>query len=225
MCWRSVAQFVDSSVVPAHTSSTPRDMALLMAKGAPPSTIGESLFWSYANLAMAHAAVTQGAKQYGKVHYMIRARLQKGLTDGTMSVAALAEDEKLKLVLPQSCCYCQAKSDLAVDHLLPLAKGGPHDGDNMVWSCRSCNSSKGKKDVLVWLAERKQRPPLLLVRRYLKLALEICAERGLLATPLEAARSLDFPFSLDAIPHQYPDPSAWVLWVVPLAATPFCSFQ
>ena len=187
-----------------------------MAKGAPPSTLGESLFWSYANLAMAHAAVSHGVKQYGKIHYMIRARLQKGLAVGTMNMGALAEDEKLKLVLPQSCCYCGAKRDLAVDHLLPRAKGGPHDGDNMVWSCKSCNSSKGKKDVLVWLAERNQRPPLLLVRRYLKLALEICTERDLLATPLEAARDLDLPFSLDAIPHQYPAPAEWVLWVVPL---------
>jgi len=187
-----------------------------MAKGAPPSSLGESLIWSYANLAMAHAAVSQGAKQYRKVHYMIRARLQKGLAAGTMDVRALAEDEKLKLVLPRSCCYCGAKSDLAVDHLLPRAKGGPHDGDNMVWSCKVCNSSKGKKDVLVWLAERKQRPPLLLVRRYLKLALEIAAQRGLWATPLEAVLDVDLPFSLDAIPHQYPDPAAWVLWVVPL---------
>lgn len=192
-----------------------------MARGAQPTSLGEVLFRSYANLAMAHAAVRQGATQYGRVHYMIRARLQKGLTSGTMNVRALAEDEKLKLVLPQACCYCGARSNLAVDHLLPQAKGGPHYGDNMVWSCRSCNSSKGKKDVLVWLAERDQRPSLLLVRRYLKLALEICVQRGLLATPLEAARGLDLPFSLDAIPHQYPDPDRWVLWVAPLGGGPW----
>ena len=189
-----------------------------MAPNAPPKTLGESLIWSYSNLAMAHAAVSQGASRYGRVHYMIRARLRKGLVAGTMNVAALAEDEKLKLILPQACCYCGAKQSLSVDHLLPKAKGGPHTGDNMIWSCKSCNSSKGKKDVLVWLAERHQFAPILLLRRYLKLAFEIGAERGLLDTPLELAQGLDLPFSIAAIPREYPNPSELVLWVVPLIA-------
>jgi hypothetical protein len=176
------------------------------------------LYWSYANLAMAHAAVSAGAEQYNRVHYMIRARLHKGLHAGSMNIGPIAEDEKLKLVLPQSCCYCGAISPLSVDHLLPRATGGAHAGENMVWSCRSCNSSKGKQDVLVWLGERQRFPPLLLLRRYLKLALGICNERGLLLTPLNTARQLDLPFSLTAIPHQYPKPSELVLWVVPLGA-------
>jgi hypothetical protein len=187
-----------------------------MAQSNPPTTLGESLLWSYANLAMAHAAVSKGAARYERVHYMIRARLHKGLIAGTMNIGALAEDEKLKLVLPQSCCYCGAKSPLSVDHLLPRAKGGPHDGDNMIWSCRSCNSSKGKKDMLIWLTERSQFPSLLLLRRYLKLAIEISGQRGLLDTPLETARVLDLPFSVEAIPHQYPKPGDLTLWVVPL---------
>ncbi len=187
-----------------------------MAQNDPPKTLGESLIWSYSNLAMAHAAVTQGANRYERVHYMIRSRLRKGLVTGTMKVGALAEDEKLKIILPQACCYCGAKEPLSVDHLLPKARGGPHTGDNMIWSCKSCNSSKGKKDVLVWLAERNQFAPLLLLRRYLKLAFEISAERDLIDTPLELAQDLDLPFSVDAIPRQYPNPSELILWVVPL---------
>lgn len=38
-------------------------------------TIGEVLFWSYANLAMADAAIRRGDPFYGRVHYMIRQRL------------------------------------------------------------------------------------------------------------------------------------------------------
>lgn len=73
-----------------------------------PVTLGESLGWSYANLAMAHAAVAQGEQTYRTLHYMIRSRLHKGLREGKMQIASLAEDEKLKLVLPQACCYCGA---------------------------------------------------------------------------------------------------------------------
>jgi hypothetical protein len=165
---------------------------------------------------MAHAAVAKGERQYGRLHYMIRSRLHNGLLAGTMSIGPIAEDEKLKLILPQSCCYCGTKTALSVDHLLPRARGGMDAGENMVWSCKSCNSSKGKKDVLVWLNERARFPPLLLLRRYLKLALDILIERGLLSTPLETAGQLDIPFSAASIPYQYPKPSELVLWVIPL---------
>jgi len=181
-----------------------------------PSTLGEALYWSYANLAMAHAAVAKGDRQYGRLHYMIRARLRKGLLAGTMSIGPIAEDEKLKLILPQSCCYCGSKASLSVDHLLPRARGGIDAGENMVWSCKSCNSSKGKRDVLVWLNKRERFPPLLLLRRYLKLAVEISAERGLLLTALEALPDDELPFAVAAIPYQYPNPSQLVLWVEPL---------
>jgi hypothetical protein len=181
-----------------------------------PSNLGECLHWSYANLAMAHAAVAKGDHNYGRLHYMIRARLRKGLLTGPMRIGPIAEDEKLKLVLPQSCCYCGTRATLSVDHLIPRAKGGIDAGENMVWSCKSCNSAKGKKDVLVWLKERGRFPPLLLLRRYLKLSLDIAAERELLSRPLDKARQLELPFSLDAIPYQFPNPSELVLWVVPV---------
>lgn len=188
-----------------------------MASNWIPATLGESLLWSYANLAMAHAAVAKGDQKYGRLHYIIRARLCKGLLTGTMSIGAVAEDEKLKLVLPQSCCYCGSKANLSVDHLLPRARGGIDAGQNMVWACRSCNSSKGEQDVLVWLAQRERFPPLLLLRRYLKLAVAISTEHGLLATPIDGVAKEGLPFVLDAIPYQFPNPSQLMLWVVPLA--------
>jgi len=181
----------------------------------PPTTIGESLYWSYANLAMTHAALNDGARKCGRVHFMIRAKLHKGLRTGNMNMGALAEDEKLKLVLPQACCYCGATMGLSVDHLIPSKRGGPNEGDNMVWSCKSCNSSKGAKDMLVWLGQRDQFPPLLLLRRYLKLAVRICQERQVMDTPLDAPIP-ELPFALDRVPHQYPAPSKVTAWVVPL---------
>jgi len=178
------------------------------------STIGESLHWSYANLAMAHAAVSSQATGYGKPHYMIRARLYKGLRAGSMKLGSLLDDERLKLVLPRACCYCGVSNGLSLDHLFPSKSGGPDTGDNVVWACRPCNSSKGARDLVEWLVSRGQFPPLLLLRRYLKLAIQCCEDRGLLDVPISEAPAL--PFSLGAIPHAFPAPSNLILWRVPL---------
>jgi hypothetical protein len=178
-------------------------------------TVGESLNWSYANLAMAHSAVTAGAEEYGRTQFMIRARLYAGLNKETMSIGPLADDERLKMVLPQACCYCGSREHLSVDHLIPTKRGGANAGDNLVWACRSCNSSKCARDALEWLAEKGQFPPLLLLRRYLKLAIEMSRERNLMNTPL--AEAPDLPLTLAAVPKAYPQPGQLRLWVVDVA--------
>lgn len=180
-----------------------------------PVTIGELLYWSYANLAMAHSAVDEKAASYGRLQFMIRSRLYKGLREGRMDIKPLAVDERLKMILPQACCYCGDKNRLSADHLFPTKRGGPNSGDNLVWACRSCNSSKGARDMLEWLAGRNQFPTVLLLRRYLKLAIEISRERDLMDTQLIAAP--DLPFSLSAIPTNYPAPTQLRLWVIDLA--------
>jgi hypothetical protein len=178
-------------------------------------TVGELLFWSYANLAMAHSAISSKAEKYGRTHFMIRSRLYAGLNKQTMNIGPLADDERLKMVLPQACCYCGSRENLSADHLIPTSRGGANVGDNLVWACRSCNSSKCARDVLEWLAERSQFPSLLLLRRYLKIAIEMSRERNLINEPLSAAPEL--PFSLSAIPRAYPLPGQLRLWIVEMA--------
>jgi hypothetical protein len=178
------------------------------------TTVGELLHWSYANLAMAHSAINTKVEKYGRMQFMIRARLYAGLNKQTMNIGPLADDERLKMVLPQACCYCGSQEHLSVDHLIPTKRGGANTGDNLVWACRSCNSSKSARDALEWLAENGQFPPLLLLRRYLKLAIEMSRERNLMNLPLTTAPEL--PFSLSAIPKAYPLPSQLRLWVVEL---------
>ncbi len=74
---------------------------------------------------------------------------------------------------------------------------------------------KVARDALEWLAEKGQFPPLLVLRRYLKLAIEMSRERDLMNVPLATAPEL--PFSLSAIPKAYPMPGQLRLWVVELA--------
>lgn len=87
------------------------------------NTVKEHIAWSYANLAGGHSAVESGAVKYGRLQYMIRARLFKGLVSGTMKIGSLYDDERIKYKYPQSCCYCGSVERLSMDHLIPRKKG------------------------------------------------------------------------------------------------------
>ena len=76
---------------------------------------------------------------------MIRAKLFKGLIDGTMNIGTLFDDEKIKLLSGCKCNYCGSIEHLALDHIFAKKFGGKDAGDNLIYACRSCNSSKGKK--------------------------------------------------------------------------------
>lgn len=188
-----------------------------MAKRTP-STIGESLYWSYANLAMRESAITDPRKVSDKMPFMIRAKLYFGLCNGTMQVRGFFDDEKLKLNLPNVCWYCGGTDKLSVDHIIPQIKGGSHGGENLIHSCRSCNSSKGSTDLLVWMNKRGQFPPLYLLRRYLKMVIEYCKENDLMDVPLPVDDNLlsTLPFDLASIPHKYPPVSELCKFVKPL---------
>ena len=54
------------------------------------TTIREHIAWSYANLAMADAALSASANAYATVHFMIRNKLYHGLISGRMSMRTLA---------------------------------------------------------------------------------------------------------------------------------------
>ena len=181
------------------------------------TTIRESLYWSYANLALAEAALQENEKKYSRKHYGIRARLYAGLCKGTMNVRSLVRDDQLKLTMPQACSYCGGGENLSMDHLFPRERGGRESGDNIVWACRSCNSSKGATDFLDWMRKNDRFPPMLLLRRYLKLAIAFCESKDIMHHPIEDAVSLPYelPFNLHAIPHSFPPLDQLVRWVEP----------
>ena len=52
------------------------------------------------------------------------------------------------------CAYCNNIAPLEIDHITPLIKGGRHEIENSVPACKSCNTSKGAKPLLIWMYER-----------------------------------------------------------------------
>lgn len=169
-------------------------------------TIGEFIYWSYANLAMAHAALKSNKTTYGKTEFMIRARLYKNLCNGTMHISTLYEDEKVKLN-HASCSYCGCSNDLSLDHLIPRKLGGSDSADNLICACRFCNSSKNKTDLLVWYKQQDQFPPLLILRRYLKLAYKYYESADLLDKSFSSLSEHCSVFRIDMVPYSFPQPA------------------
>jgi len=173
-------------------------------------TVGEHLYWSYANLAMAHAAVEDRASKFGPVHYSIRTRLFHGFLSGTMSFRSFYDDERERMKAWHYCSYCGRPGNLTMDHLIPQLRGGSDLPENLVWACRSCNSSKQGKDVLAWYSKQQRFPPLLVLRRYLKLVHQYCETNGLLDTAIEDTPA-NLPFDLSLVPVHFPPPADLVL--------------
>ncbi|MEO2014840.1 MAG: HNH endonuclease signature motif containing protein [Fuerstiella sp.] len=175
--------------------------------------MNDHIAWSYANLARADAALRDRFTKYQPVHHMIRARLFKGLKNGTMAMRSLYDDERIKMTVPNACYYCGSMDNPSIDHLIPRVKGGADDADNLIRACRSCNSSKHGRDMLDWMNGRNAFPSVLLLRRYLKLVARYCDEHELLLMTVPGGLRRDLPFDLSLVPHSFPPLSELTLWV------------
>ena len=173
-----------------------------------PVTVGEGLYWSYANLVMAYASKRHGKEKYQQTDFIIRNKTYHGLMRGTLQMGSFFMDEKSKIGATH-CWYCKTAPFTSLDHLVPQFSGGAHSADNLVPACKSCNSSKGKKDFLEWMAVREQFPPLHSLRRYLKLAVRHCVEQDIMGKPLAEVAEITpaIPFSLLSLPYDYPMPA------------------
>ena len=187
-----------------------------MKKGQQPATVREQIAASYAMLGRAHAALEDGRTRYTRTDHMIHAKLRKGLVNGTIRMRSLYDDERTKMTQPQACCYCGSTDNLCMDHMIPKMRGGPDNPENLVTACRSCNSSKGSRDMLEWMVRRGHFPALLLLRRYIKVAARHCEEQAVMDTPLDSLDTVqDMPFDVRRLPLEFPPLDALTLWVRP----------
>ncbi len=174
-------------------------------------TVKELIYYSYSNSAMAHTAVEKKQEKYGTFNYIIRAKLFKGLKNGTMNMRTIFDDEKIKLQTGQICNYCGSGNKLALDHIFPQKYGGQDNAENLIFACRTCNSSKGKKDLMEWMSFRGQFLPLMVIRRYLKLTFNYCKENNLLDKQLDELKDIELPFKINLLPTSYPNPKELTL--------------
>lgn len=53
-----------------------------------------------------------------------------------------------------ACCFC-GNPATDIEHFRPISKGGPDAAENLLVACGPCNSSKGARDPLEFLASRR----------------------------------------------------------------------
>lgn len=174
-------------------------------------TVKELIYLSYSNLAIAHSAVAKNQQKYGIINFKIRAKLFKGLKEGTMNIRTFFDDEKVKMQTGLICNYCGATENLSLDHIFPRKFGGEDNTENLLYVCKSCNSSKGKKDLMEWMSKNEKFLPLMVIRRYLKLTYNYCSDNFLLDKNIEELEYLNLPFNIKYIPTKFPKPSELIL--------------
>ena len=103
-------------------------------------------------------SVKEQKKQYCKLHPTFRRMMwqrreaKKRLLPNTLTIK---QWENIKASFDNKCAYCGKEKPLAQEHFLALSSGGEYTVNNIIPSCKSCNSSKCNKDFFQWYPKHK----------------------------------------------------------------------
>ncbi len=106
------------------------------------NTISRVIDYYYAWLVIAEAAGKK--KEYGFVNYTYNR-----LKDGKMNMANRDGEIRVQMRSEPICVYCGGPAN-SKDHVIPKNHDGPDRMQNIVRSCKSCNSSKHDHDFVDW---------------------------------------------------------------------------
>jgi len=60
-------------------------------------------------------------------------------------------EKDIASIYSRPCVRCNTTSNITLDHIIPLSRGGAHSVGNFQPLCKSCNSSKGAKTMTEWI--------------------------------------------------------------------------
>jgi hypothetical protein len=150
-------------------------------------TVKDLIYWQYAKIIADSTGV-------GKTDYGFVMNKFKQLRQGSIAWNEIREYVKEKETADE-CVFCGATADLTLEHLLPRKFDGPNTEKNLVWICKSCNSSKGAKRLYEYFASEagveaaKYDVPRIAEGKYLKFAYEALKQKSFLATTGAQLRS------------------------------------
>jgi len=137
-------------------------------------TIEEEILYEYAKLIS--RTVFRGQINYRFVYDRFKA-----LRNGDATMSGTIREWQREQELPKECVFCRATDNLQTDHLIPRSRGGADSADNIVWSCRTCNASRGDQGVFQWLGlKEKDNLHRLVAGKYLKQLYELHKAQGTL---------------------------------------------
>jgi 5-methylcytosine-specific restriction endonuclease McrA len=63
--------------------------------------------------------------------------------------------EECKNTFDNKCAYCGKNDKLSQEHFVPVSKGGEYTENNIIPSCKSCNSSKNNSNFFDWYPKQE----------------------------------------------------------------------
>lgn len=111
-------------------------------------TVRDELYYEYAKL-MSRSA-------FKKINYGFIGDRFKELLSGKITISGSIREWMREQQLPKACVFCGSIESLEMDHLIPRSRNGANSADNMVWACKTCNTSRGNKGVFEWLGLKKK---------------------------------------------------------------------
>lgn len=140
-----------------------RDRLLVLKKAwreANADTLSEKwAAWYEANNEQVRAMARERAKANPHKGLAIAARRRLRIAAATIQDFSLHELRQRIAVFGGRCAYCGGPHE-HIDHVKPLARGGPHCLSNLRPSCAKCNLKKNAKPALKWLARLPRAAPL-----------------------------------------------------------------
>jgi 5-methylcytosine-specific restriction endonuclease McrA len=103
------------------------------------------------------ARVRANSKRFASEHpeyYRAASKLRRARLRGVECTLTGEQVRELFEEYAGLCVYCLG-SATTLDHVVPISRGGSHSKDNLVPSCKSDNSKKGTKGLLVFLSNRR----------------------------------------------------------------------
>ena len=147
-------------------------------------TIKEEIYYEYAKL-MSRSAFN------GRIEYGFVTNKFKELKSGAITMSGTIREWQHENELAKECVFCGAKEELQTDHLIPRARGGSDSADNLVFSCKWCNTSRNDKGVFEWLGlKKKDNLHRIVAGKYLKELYDLHVEKGTLDVSINELNTL-----------------------------------
>lgn len=86
----------------------------------------------------------------GKLTNVSKRNKRKHIMNGTENSFTKEDWINCLTHFDNSCAYCGCQTKLSQDHVIPVSKLGSYTIDNVVPSCKPCNSSKSNSDLIEW---------------------------------------------------------------------------
>ncbi len=89
------------------------------------------------------------------LRYESGAMVLRVFTSVSATRKALGREVRRQVLASGQCVVCGSSSELQIDHIVPICRGGSSDPSNLQCLCRRCNSDKGKRTMEEYLRDRR----------------------------------------------------------------------